>query len=164
MENTYTKKEARYNLLIKQIEELINFKDPIITNLSNITAAIKQSFTQINWVGFYLIKDNKLFLGPFQGKVACTQIKFGEGVCGVCVEKKETIIVPNVHDFPGHIACDTESNSEIVIPLLSNEKLFGVLDLDSYNFSAFNGTDKVWLEKICVLITKKIDLTKSILV
>jgi GAF domain-containing protein len=164
MENTYTEKEARYNILIKQIEELINLKDPLITNLSNITAAIKQSFTEVSWVGFYLTKDNKLFLGPFQGKVACTQIKFGEGVCGVCAEKKETIVVPNVHDFPGHIACDSESNSEIVIPLLKNEKLFGVLDLDSYNFSAFNSTDKVWLEKICILITNKLDLTKSILV
>ncbi len=150
-----------YNLLLQQIESLINTNDPLITNLSNITAALKQTFSKISWVGFYFLKDTFLYLGPFQGKVACTRIELGKGVCGTAALKKTTQIIPNVHKFPGHIACDLETNSEIVVPILKEDKMFGVLDLDSTKFSAFNVTDKIWLEKICELISKKLLLDKK---
>lgn len=151
--------EETYKILLLQIENLININDPLITNLSNITAALKQSFEKISWVGFYFTKDDFLYLGPFQGKVACTKIKFGTGVCGKSAENKKTIVVPNVHEFPGHIACDVETNSEIVIPVIVKNEIIGVLDLDSKDFSAFNQTDWHYLEKICELITKKLDLS-----
>ena len=155
-------KEEEYKLLLKQIEGLLNPQDPIVTNLANITAAINQTFKNVSWVGFYLTKNDKLFLGPFQGKVACTKIKIGKGVCGTSAIKKETIVVPNVHEFPGHIACDVESNSEIVVPLIYNEHVYGVLDLDSKEFSTFRNVDKIWLEKICFLIVDKLEFDQKI--
>jgi L-methionine (R)-S-oxide reductase len=157
-------KIEQYKLLIQQIEGLLNDSDPIVTNLSNITAAIKQTFSIISWVGFYLRKDTQLYLGPFQGKVACTKIVIGKGVCGTSAETKKTQIVPNVHEFPGHIVCDFETNSEIVVPLLKNDVVYAVLDLDSTEFDAFDDNDKDWLELICRLVTDKLDLSKSILV
>jgi L-methionine (R)-S-oxide reductase len=163
IENKVSKVE-RYNLLIQQIEGLLNDSDPIVTNLSNITAAIKQTFSIISWVGFYLRKDTQLYLGPFQGKVACTKIVIGKGVCGTSAETKKTQIVPNVHEFPGHIACDVETNSEIVVPLINDNKVYAVFDLDSTEFAAFDEIDKDWLEQICRLVTDKLDLSKSILV
>ena len=138
-----------YESLIGQVDALINPDEPIISNLSNFTAALKDAFDKISWIGFYLNKGNKLYLGPFQGKVACTIIEFGKGVCGTALQKRETIIVEDVDKFPGHIACDGGSRSEIVVPLKSGEKIFGVLDLDSYSRSAFNETDKKYLEIIC---------------
>lgn len=153
--------EETYKLLFLQIENLINTNDPIITNLSNITAAFKQTFEKISWVGFYLFKNNLLYLGPFQGKVACTKIEIGKGVCGKSVETKLTQVIPNVHEFPGHIACDVETNSEIVIPIFCDENIIGVLDLDSKEFSAFDETDKIWLEKICEMISEKLEITQS---
>lgn len=141
--------EEIYKSLIGQIDALINPDEPIISNLSNFTAALKDAFDKISWVGFYLNKENKLYLGPFQGKVACTIIDFGKGVCGTALQKRETIIVEDVDKFPGHIACDGGSRSEIVVPLKKGEKIFGVLDLDSYSRSAFNETDKKYLEIIC---------------
>ena len=156
--------EEIYQSLIPQIENLISSVDePIISSLSNITAALKESFDKISWVGFYLTKDSKLFLGPFQGKVACTSIEFGKGVCGTSALKKETIIVENVHEFPGHIACDSGSNSEIVVPIIKNKFVYGVLDLDSYQFSSFNQLDKKYLEIICNLISTKLPIEKIIL-
>lgn len=155
--------EAQYKLLLQQIDGLINHSDPVITNLSNIAAALKQTFTKISWVGFYIKKDKYLYLGPFQGKVACTKIKIGKGVCGSAAEKLQTQLVPNVHEFPGHIACDVESNSEIVIPLLYKNSIYAVLDLDSKQFSAFNETDKIWLESICELISSKLNLENKII-
>ncbi|MFZ1288592.1 MAG: GAF domain-containing protein [Melioribacteraceae bacterium] len=152
--------EEAYKLLFLQIENLINSNDPIITNLSNITAALKQTFVKISWVGFYLIKNNILYLGPFQGKVACTKIEIGKGVCGKSAETKLIQVVPNVHEFPGHIACDIETNSEIVIPLMKENNVLGVLDLDSKEFSSFDETDKFWLEKICKLIVEKLELNQ----
>ncbi len=153
-----TSTEEVYSLLFKQIDGLLNPEDPIITNLSNIGAALKQTFGKISWVGFYITKDNLLYLGPFQGKVACTKIQFGKGVCGTSAATKQTIIVPNVHEFPGHIACDVESNSEIVVPIIFENEVYAVLDLDSTEFSAFNEIDKLWLEKICNLISEKLKL------
>jgi GAF domain-containing protein len=146
-----------YNLLLQQIDNLINTQDPLVTNFSNIAAALKQTFEKISWVGFYFLKGNTLYLGPFQGKVACTRIELGKGVCGTSALMKETQVVPNVHVFPGHIACDVETNSEIVIPIIYNNNLYGVLDLDSTKFSAFNETDKIWLEKICKIIADKLE-------
>ncbi len=123
--------DEQYKLLIKQIKNLLDKKDNLVTNLSNFTAALKQTFPKISWVGFYLYDGSKLYLGPFQGKVACTEIKIGSGVCGTSAQKLETIVVPDVNKFPGHIACDVDSRSEIVVPIVKDGKLFGVLDLDS---------------------------------
>ena len=147
-----------YEDLLPQVEALMDVKEPVITNLANFTALLNQNFSKISWIGFYLFDGEKLVLGPFQGKVACTIIKIGKGVCGTSAEKKQTMIVENVHEFPGHIACDGGSNSEIVVPLVVNDNLFGVLDLDSYDFSAFNENDKFYLERFCELLINKLDL------
>ncbi len=150
--------EQTYKLLYKQIDNIIDANDPVITNLANITAALKQTFTKISWVGFYLLQNNKLFLGPFQGNVACTKIEIGKGVCGKSFEQQKTLIVPDVHKFPGYIACEIETNSEIVVPLFHNNNPVAVLDLDSNSFSAFNKIDQQGLEKICKLISSKLNL------
>ncbi len=138
-----------YEELLPQVEELLDAQEHWVTNLSNLSALLKQAFAKISWVGFYLFDGEKLILGPFQGKIACTLIPIGKGVCGTAAANRATIIVPNVHEFPGHIACDDASNSEIVISLVRDDILLGVLDLDSTQLSAFNETDKVYLEKIC---------------
>ncbi len=148
--------DVQYQLLVKQIKSLLRKEDNLITNLSNFTAALKQTFNKISWVGFYLFDGTKLYLGPFQGKVACTEIQIGRGVCGVSAFKKETIIVPDVHKFPGHIACDVESRSEIVVPIFKEEKLFGVLDLDSTEYNSFNETDRKYLEELVTFLSKEI--------
>jgi len=155
--------EETYKLLHQQVDSLLDGGDPLITSFSNIVAALKQTFFKISWVGFYFAHNENLYLGPFQGKVACTRIKIGNGVCGTSAETKLTQVVPNVHEFPGHIACDVESNSEIVVPLFNANEVYAVLDLDSTEFSAFDETDKIWLEKISKLITNKLDLSKKIL-
>jgi len=149
-------KDEKYRLLIKQLKTLLNKKDNFLSSLSNLTAALKQSFDEISWVGFYLFDGNKLYLGPFQGQVACTEIELGKGVCGTSAEKQESIIVPDVDKFPGHIACDTGSRSEIVVPVMKNQKLFGVLDIDSYKYNSFDETDKKYLEEICTLLSTEI--------
>lgn len=145
-----------YLELTSIIRNLLNKNDNLITNLSNFTAVLKQTFDKISWVGFYLFDNEKLYLGPFQGKVACTQIELGKGVCGTSALKKKTIIVNDVNEFPGHIVCDSDSKSEIVIPLLKNNKLLGVLDIDSSFLSAFDETDKQNLEYICNFLTEEI--------
>ena len=152
--------QDKYELLVQQIDSLIDANDPIITNLSNITAAINQTFSKVSWVGFYLLYRKRLILGPFQGKVACTRIEIGKGVCGTSYSEKRTLVVENVDEFPGHIACDIDSKSEIVIPLISGNNSFGVLDLDSHEYSSFNQTDKLYLEKICQIIVDKLNFTK----
>lgn len=157
-------KEEKYSLLYKQVQNLISKSNPIITNLSNIVAAIYHSFDTFSWVGFYLLKNDSLFLGPFQGKVACTIIKLGNGVCGTSAKTKKSIIVPDVNKFPGHIACDVESKSEVVIPLITKgNDLSGVLDIDSKAYSTFDNIDKAWLEKLCKLITEEIQSIDKIL-
>jgi L-methionine (R)-S-oxide reductase len=148
--------EERYRLLVSQVKSLINKDDNLLSNLSNFTAAIKDTFDKISWVGFYLFDGKKLYLGPFQGKVACTNIEVGKGVCGTSAEKRETIIVPNVDKFPGHIACDSSSRSEIVVPLIQNGNLLGVLDLDSHEYDSFGITDKKYLEEICKFLCEEI--------
>ena len=152
-----TSLEDKYKLLIKQLKELLNRNDHKLSNLSNLTSALNEAFTKISWVGFYLYDKEKLYLGPFQGKVACTAIEIGNGVCGTAATKKETIVVPDVDKFPGHIACDSESKSEIVLPLINQDgELFGVLDLDSSEYNSFNETDKIYLEEICKFLVEEI--------
>ncbi|MGE5431626.1 MAG: GAF domain-containing protein [Syntrophomonadaceae bacterium] len=155
--------EEKYRELIPQMENLLSRDDFTITTLSNFTAALKQTFSKISWAGFYLRKGNSLYLGPFQGKIACTQIKIGNGVCGTSAEKKETVIVPDVDKFPGHIACDSESRSEIVVPLIKNNELFGVLDLDSTIYDSFNEVDKKYLETLGHLVLEKINDAHSVI-
>lgn len=154
------KKDAQlseqYELLIKQLKSLLSKDERLITNLSNLTAALKQTFNKISWVGFYLFDGEILYLGPFQGKVACTKIKLGSGVCGTAAEKGETVIVPDVNKFPGHIFCDPDSKSEIVVPMFKNNKLIGVLDVDSDSFNSFDETDKKYLEEIVKFLTEEI--------
>ncbi len=149
-----------YKSIEPQVESLIDSNDSVLTNLSNFTALLNQNFEKISWVGFYITKNDKLVLGPFQGKVACTKIEFGKGVCGTSAENRETIIVEDVHKFPGHIACDAGSNSEIVLPIVVDDKVWGVLDLDSYEFSSFNETDKIYLEKFCETLANKLNLSE----
>ena len=148
-------KEAKYKSLLPQIEALIGKETDLIANLANTAAALHQTFGFF-WVGFYLVKSEELVLAPFQGPVACTRIKRGRGVCGAAWESARTIIVPDVEQFPGHIACNSESKSEIVIPLISDNTVFGVLDIDSDKLNDFDDTDKVYLENICRIIEKSI--------
>ncbi|MBN1300032.1 MAG: GAF domain-containing protein [Melioribacteraceae bacterium] len=146
-----------YEQILPQVEELINGNEPVVTGLSNITSLLKTAFDKISWVGFYLVRDNKLFLGPFQGNTACTVIEFNKGVCGTAAERRETIIVDSVEEFPGHIACDAGSRSEIVVPLVYKKNVAGVLDLDSYKYSAFGATDKKYLEQLCEILINKLN-------
>ena len=148
--------DDQYLLLVKQVKNLLNKSDNILSNLSNLTAALKQTFDKISWVGFYLFDGQKLYLGPFQGKVACTELKLGKGVCGTAAFENKTMIVPDVNKFPGHIACDADSKSEIVVPIMRNGKLYGVLDLDSTEYGSFNEIDKKYLEEIINYLKKEI--------
>jgi len=156
--------ETIYKQLSNQLEHLIDPTDKIISNLSNFTSALKQSFNKISWAGFYIRSNDKLFLGPFQGNTACTEIKIGNGVCGTSALNKQTIIVDDVEKFSNHIACDSGSRSEIVVPIIFNENLWGVLDLDSYELSAFNEIDKFYLEQFCNFLVSKLELDKFALV
>ena len=135
-----------YSLLNKQLLALTEGVEEPISNLANASALLYQTLADLNWAGFYLYKNGVLLLGPFQGKTACTKIPMGKGVCGTAAEKGETLVVPDVHAFPGHIACDGASNSEIVIPLYVEGHLFGVLDIDSPVFVRFSEADRVGLE------------------
>jgi GAF domain-containing protein len=148
--------QEKFNLLLKQLDSLVLKNDNQISSLANICAALKQSFNKISWVGFYLYDGIKLYLGPFQGKVACTNIEIGKGVCGKAAELKQTIIVPDVNKFPGHIFCDSDSKSEIVIPLIKADKLLGVLDIDSTNYNSFDETDKHYFEQMCKFLVERI--------
>ena len=144
-------KEEQYQALVPQIRGLLEGEPDLVANLANTTAALKEQFGWL-WVGFYLVKGEELVLGPFQGPVACTRIRKGRGVCGSSWEKAETFIVPNVEKFPGHIACNSLSRSEIVIPVFKNGVVIGVLDVDSTDLDSFNTTDKQYLEEIVSLI------------
>jgi L-methionine (R)-S-oxide reductase len=148
-------KDEIYSELLPQIKSLIEDESDLIANLANVTSALKQAFPSFSWVGFYLMKEGELVLGPFQGKLACTRIKIGSGVCGTAVLKKETIIVPDVEEFPGHIYCDPDSRSEIVVPIIKNGEVLGVLDIDSYELDNFDETDKFYLEKLVEILLEK---------
>ena len=144
-------KEEQYASLLPQIKALLEGEPDLIANLANITGALKEQFNWL-WVGFYLVKNDELVLGPFQGPVACTRIKKGRGVCGTSWAKAQTLIVPDVEKFPGHIACSSLSRSEIVVPLIRNNKVLGVLDADSIELNQYDETDKKWLEQIVDLL------------
>jgi GAF domain-containing protein len=144
-------KEERYQAIVPQIQGLLEGEDDLIANLANVTAALKQQFNWL-WVGFYLVKKDELVLGPFQGPIACTRIKKGKGVCGSSWETATTLIVPDVEKFPGHIACSSLSKSEIVLPMIKNNEVVGVLDVDSEQLAYFDETDQRYLEKIISLI------------
>ena len=148
-------REENYELVIKQMQALLHDEKNQIANLSNASALLNQFLDRINWVGFYLMDSNgELVLGPFQGLPACVRIPLGKGVCGTSALKKETIRVEDVHQFPGHIACDAASRSEIVIPLLKDGELFGVLDIDSPEVNCFDELDQEKLEKLAAVIVE----------
>ena len=141
-------KSAIYDSLIPQIKALVGDETDLVANLANVAAAIKQTFGFF-WVGFYLVKDDELVLGPFQGPIACTRIALGKGVCGTSWEKGETIVVNDVDAFPGHIACSSLSKSEIVVPVIKNGNVVAVLDIDSDTLSTFDETDAHYLNNLC---------------
>lgn len=141
-------KSAIYDSLIPQIKALVGEETDLVANLANVAAAIKQTFGFF-WVGFYLVKDDELVLGPFQGPIACTRIALGKGVCGTSWEKGKTIVVDDVDAFPGHIACSSLSKSEIVVPVIKNETVVAVLDVDSDTLSTFDETDAHYLNNLC---------------
>ena len=143
-------------MLLEQLKVLIEDCDYELSILSNLSALLNQSLEDISWVGFYLYQDDQLILGPFQGKVACTNIPIGKGVCGTTAQNKTTTIVPNVHEFAGHIACDSATNSEIVVPIFVNEKFYGVLDIDSISFDRFNEQDQLKLEQAMTILGNKL--------
>ena len=143
-------KEETYQTLLPQIQALVADETDIVANMANIAAALHEAFG-FWWTGFYRVVGNELVLGPFQGPVACTRISFGRGVCGTAWERGETVIVPNVHEFPGHIACSAASNSEIVVPVRRNGQIVAVLDIDSAEYNIFDAIDKQYLEKLVLL-------------
>ncbi|MEF2246796.1 MULTISPECIES: GAF domain-containing protein [unclassified Paenibacillus] len=140
-------REEKYSLLIKQLAALLEGETNQVANLANASALLGQFLQDINWVGFYLLDEEGLVLGPFQGLPACVRIPIGRGVCGTSAQKRVTVRVEDVHQFPGHIACDAASNSEIVIPLLKEGELLGVLDIDSPSLNRFDEVDQLYLEK-----------------
>jgi L-methionine (R)-S-oxide reductase len=144
-------KAAQYQSLLPQIEALLQGETDLTANLANMAAALKEQFKWF-WVGFYLVKGDELVLGPFQGPVACTRISLGKGVCGAAWQQQKTLIVPDVEAFPGHIACSSLSQSEIVVPILHNGQVAGVLDIDSEMLDQFNETDALYLEELVKLL------------
>ncbi|MDE3235759.1 MAG: GAF domain-containing protein [Bacteroidota bacterium] len=144
-------KEEQYQSLLPQIKGLLEGEKDLIANLANVCAALKEQFNWL-WVGFYLVKNEELVLAPFQGPVACTRIRKGRGVCGTAWAEAKTLIVPDVEKFPGHIACSSLSKSEIVLPIISNNQVIGVLDIDSTMLNEFDSSDQLYLEQIIALI------------
>jgi len=145
-------KAARYRELIPQVAALVEGEPDLVANLANITAAIRECLPVASWVGFYVMRGGELVLGPFQGKVACVRIALGRGVCGTAAAEKRTVIVADVEKFPGHIACDAGSRSEIVVPIVVAGKLVAVLDVDSYELAAFDDEDGAGLHRIAELV------------
>lgn len=144
-------KENRYDELYRQIRSILEGETDPVANMANTAALIHETFG-FWWTGFYIVRDNQLVLGPFQGPVACTRIPFGKGVCGSAWKRQETIVVPDVEEFPGHIACSSLSRSEIVVPIFEGNDVKAVLDIDSKELSTFDETDRLWLEKIVRLL------------
>lgn len=146
-------KSEQYQALMPQIKGLLSGENNLIANLANTAAALKEQFGWF-WVGFYLVDQNELVLGPFQGPVACTRIQKGRGVCGSCWTEGRTLIVPDVEKFPGHIACSSLSKSEIVVPLIKDGLIWGVLDVDSSEYDQFDETDQLYLEQIIAMLNQ----------
>jgi len=147
-------KEEQYNKILPQIKALIDFETDIIANLANVAAVLKEAF-EYPWVGFYILKGDELVLGPFQGQAACTRLTPGKGVCGTSFSSAASVIVPDVDQFPGHIACSSESRSEIVVPILKDGKVLAVIDLDSNELNDFNTVDQEFLEQLSILISAR---------
>jgi len=148
-------KNETYKLLLAQVKAMVKDENDPIANMANVAALIQEAF-HFWWTGFYRVIDNQLVLGPFQGPVACTRIGFGKGVCGTSWKEKKTIVVEDVEQFPGHIACSSESRSEIVVPLIQGEEVIGVLDIDSEKLATFDATDQLWLEQIAEVVAAKL--------
>ncbi|AAS43691.1 TPA: GAF domain-containing protein [Bacillus cereus] len=144
----------QYETVIKQLDALLTGESNVVANLSNASALLNQFLDRVNWVGFYVTEGNQLVLGPFQGMPACVRIPFGRGVCGVAAETKTTQLVADVHQFPGHIACDSASNSEIVVPIIKDGNVIGVLDIDSPEKNRFDEVDQRYLEKFVETLLK----------
>jgi GAF domain-containing protein len=151
-----TSKSERYAQLAAQLSGLLEGEHDLIANAANFSSLIFNSLPDLNWAGFYFLKNDELVLGPFQGRPACVRISLGQGVCGAAAAKRVTTIVPNVHEFPGHIACDSASNSEIVLPLIKDEELIGVLDLDSPLTGRFDDEDATGLNRLIALLGESI--------
>ncbi|WP_026569686.1 GAF domain-containing protein [Sediminibacillus terrae] len=149
-------REKDYKLLLKQLEALLEDEPDVIANLANASALLNQFLTDVNWVGFYIWRENELVLGPFQGLPACVRIKSGNGVCGTAVQEGKTQLVDDVNQFPGHIACDAASQSEIVVPLHKGDAIFGVLDIDSPSKNRFDKEDQFYLEQFGKILEKHI--------
>lgn len=145
-------KAARYAELLPQLRSLLDGEPDLIANLANTVAALRECVPAASWIGFYVAKGGELVLGPFQGKVACVRIAFGKGVCGTAAAEKRTVLVPDVEQFPGHIACDAGSRSEIVVPIVRDGRVVAVLDLDSYDLAAFDDDDAQGLAPIAELV------------
>lgn len=154
-------KTGKYEALLPELNALLSETDDLTANLANASALIASRFHGFSWVGFYLRKKDELVLGPFQGLPACVNIAIGRGVCGTSALKKETILVPDVHLFPGHIACDATSRSEIVVPLIHQGVVVGVLDVDSREVSRFDAVDQIYLEKIASILAEKVFFQKN---
>ena len=144
-------KTEKYQELYKQLQSLLSGEDDQIANMANMAALVHETFG-FWWTGFYIVKGEQLVLGPFQGPIACTRIPYGKGVCGTSWKRQETMVVPDVKEFPGHIACSSLSRSEIVVPIFSNNEVYAVLDIDSKELATFDDADKEWLEKIVELL------------
>jgi L-methionine (R)-S-oxide reductase len=143
-----------YELLIKQLRSLFEGELDVLANAANMAALVYHGLSEINWAGFYVFSGEQLVLGPFQGKPACTRLRLGKGVCGTAAAERRTVVVPNVHEFPGHIACDSASESEIVIPIVVGERLLGVFDVDSPIFDRFDAKDRAGLESLVEVFTE----------
>ena len=144
-------KEEKYRELLPQLHALVSTEADLIANLANMVAALKQTFGFF-WVGFYVVKEEMLVLAPFQGPLACTRIRYGKGVCGTAWKDAQTIVVPDVEQFPGHIACSSDSRSEIVVPIVRDGKVVAVLDIDSDKLNEFDKTDAEYLERLCAIL------------
>ena len=153
---TTTSKRELYDQLAAQLSSLLAGERDLISNAANFSSLIFHSLPDLNWAGFYFAKDDELVLGPFQGQPACVRIKIGQGVCGAGAAKCDTMVVPNVHEFPGHIACDSASNSEIVVPLMKDGRMIGVLDLDSPKLSRFDREDAAGLEQLVKILLSSV--------
>jgi len=147
-----------YQELAAQLREVLEGERDLIANAANLAAILYHTLPDLNWAGFYFLKGDVLVLGPFQGKLACTRIAVGKGVCGTAASRRETVVVENVHEFPGHIACDGASNSEIVVPILKDGTVVGVLDLDSPNPGRFDGEDRAGLESLVEVFVEQTEI------
>lgn len=142
--------------LLKQYRGLIENESDVVAVMANTSAFIYENLENLNWAGFYIFRDGELVLGPFQGKIACYRIKMDRGVCGHCATNRKSVVVDNVHEFPGHIACDSASNSELVVPVIKDGELFGVIDIDSFEFENFSEKDRKFIEGISEIFAEKL--------